>query len=179
MRRERATAALAALVVGPLALAGCAWIGDVGSNKYTCPNVGQAPGADKIPLFGPAGHASKDVVVGGRIYDISTNCERDKVGLVIDAKITFVADRASAATKDATLPYFVALVDPQQRVLTEESFQITVQFVGGEAERRMPPEDITVHLPVKDPTVGNAYYVIVGFQLTPDQIAFNRSAQGQ
>ena len=29
-------------------------------------------------------------------------------------------------------------------------------------------------LPVKNPGMGNAYSVIVGFQLTPDQLAFNR-----
>ena len=111
MTRERATAALVALLFGPLALGACTWIGGIKQSDLTCPAVVPAPGADTIAMFSPAGHASKDVVVGGRIFDLSAKCEREKVGLAVNAEIVFMAQRATTEIKDATLPYFVALVD--------------------------------------------------------------------
>ena len=89
---------------------------------------------------------------------------------------SFYAERASLDIKDAAFPYFVALLDPDEHVLTEAGYQLPIQFLPGESYRRMPAEKITVHLPVTNQASGAAYTVVVGFQLTPNQIAFNRAA---
>ena len=39
---------------------------------------------DAIALFGPGGHAMKDVMVGGRFYDLSAVCTPLKVGWLPD-----------------------------------------------------------------------------------------------
>ena len=142
----------------------------------TCPKIMPAPGADTIALFGPGGHTVSDVKVGGKFSGLHSTCVREKVGVAINAQIQFYAERASLDIKDATFPYFVALLDPNEHVLTEAGYQLPIQFLPGESYRRMPAEKITVHLPVKNQAEGGAYTVVVGFQLTPDQLAFNRAA---
>jgi hypothetical protein len=176
MPRDRVTAALTALAFAALMLSGCS------SDKkvdITCPKIMPAPNADKIALFAPGGHAAKDVVVGGRITDLEGKCVREKLGVTLNAQIEFYAQRATMDIKAATFPYFVALVDPDGRLLTEEAFTLPVPFLPAESYRIMPAEKITVHLPVKNQEAGSAYTVLVGFQLTPDQIAFNRGARAQ
>jgi len=178
MARDRVTAARAALALAVLALpilglAGC-------SSKQadlTCPKVLPAPGADTIVMFGPGGHDAKDVIFGGRIYDLQGKCLHDKVGLTVNADIVFYGERASRELPNVTFPYFVALIDPADKVMQEEGFKVPINFVPGERYRQSPVEHISVHLPIKNTAVGGAFTVLVGFQLTPDQLAFNRSKQ--
>ncbi len=177
MARDRVTAAYAALALALSVLSGCS-----SSEKRAemgCPKLMPAPGADRIALFGPGGHAAKDVLVGGKITDLTGKCRRDKVGIVLNAEIRFYAERADMGMKDATFPYFVALVDPDEHVVVEEGFKYPFPFLPGESYRLLPAEKITVHVPVKTLSQGNAYTVLVGFQLTPDQLAFNRSTRPQ
>jgi hypothetical protein len=174
MARVRVTAACAALAFALLALWGCS-----GNKKLdlTCPKVMPAQGADTIVLFGPGGHDAKDIIVGGRIYSLDAKCLQQKVGMTVDADIVFYGERTDRAQPNVTFPYFVALIDPTDKVLQEESFEVPINFVPGEIYRRSPAEHITVHLPLRNVASGGAYTVLVGFQLTPDQLAFNRSRQ--
>jgi hypothetical protein len=176
MARDRVTPACAAFALAVSTLSGCS------SEKQAeigCPKVVQAAGADTIALFRPGGHTVNDVMVGGKILGVDAKCVREKVGVAVNAEIEFYAQRASLDIKDATFPYFVALVDPNQHVLTEEGFQFPFPFLPGESYRHLPPEKVTVHLPLKNQADGGAYTVVVGFQLTPDQLAFNRTARTQ
>lgn len=176
MSRDRVMAAGAAFALAASLLSGC------GSSKQadlSCPKIMGAPGADTIALFGPGGHAAKDVMVGGKISDLQAKCVPEKVGVAVNAEIQFYAERASMDIKDATFPYFVALLDPQEHVVLEEAFQFPFPFLPGKSYRRLPAEKITVHVPVKKEGEGGAYTVVVGFQLTPDQLAFNRTARAQ
>ncbi len=175
VRRAGALAVAAAAV----SLAGCGGFGSTRAG-LTCPPIMAAPNADTIAFFKPGGgHDPKDVLVGGKFYKIDSTCAREKDGVVIDAEITFYAQRVIMETKSVTLPYFVALVDPQQHVLSEESFQLALPFPAAEYYRESAPEKITVHLPVEDQAQASAFTIVVGFQLTPDQIAFNRASHPQ
>ncbi len=175
VRGVRIRAAAAAALLG-VAVTSCS-----GTRKdiaqMTCPELVAAPGTDTIAMFRPGGHSAQDVVVRGKIYQASVHCQREKTGVAAMAELTFYAERAGPQITGATLPYFVAVVDPTQKVLAQESYQIHFVFFSGEPYRRLPPEKITVHLPVRSTAAANNYAVVVGFQLTPDQLAFNRSSR--
>jgi hypothetical protein len=141
-----------------------------------CPHLIPAPGADSIVLFGPGGgHDRKDVIIGGKVYSATATCTRESVGLAVNAEIEFYAERANLLVKDTVFPYFVALIDPQEHVLVQESYQVPIEFHPGESYRRTYAEKITIHLPVQNRAAATNYAVVIGFQLTPDQLAFNRS----
>jgi hypothetical protein len=175
MRRVRAMQALGVLALA--ALAGCSSESTTG--PVACPRIIPAPGADTIALFGPGGHEQKDVLVGGRFYDISASCTQLKVGFDINTQISFYAERANNGIPNVILPYFVALIGPGEKVLTEEQYQEKLEFIPGEPFRRTLAEKITVHVPLRSKADSASYTVVVGFQLTPDQIAFNRAARAR
>jgi hypothetical protein len=172
-------ASCASLAAAAFLLAACAWIGGTHTSTMTCPKIMAAPGADTIAIFGPTGHELKDVVVGGKIDAISAQCAPGKDMIVMNAAIRFEAERISNAITEASFPYFVALVDPSRKVLTENQFSVSFKFLPAEPARHVPTENITVNLPVKDQATGSDYTVFVGFQLTPDQLALNRQTHAQ
>jgi len=172
-RAARVASALAAMAV----LAGCSSSKPNAGNP--CPSIVAAPAADSIFLFRPGGHERKDVIIAAKVYQLNVACTREKTGFAVDAEIEFYAERVSNLVQDTTLPYFVALVDPAQHVLLERAFTVPIQFLPGEGFRRTYPEKITIDLPVRDRASATGYAVVVGFQLTPDQLAFNRSVRAQ
>jgi len=140
-----------------------------------CPRLIPAPGADSIVMFGPGGHDRKDVIIGGKFYSATATCTREPVGVAVNTEIELYAERANLLVKNTVFPYFIALVDPQERVLVQDSYQVPIEFNPGESYRRTYAEKITIHLPVRNRAAAANYAVIIGFQLTPDQIAFNRA----
>jgi hypothetical protein len=162
------------------ALATVALTAGCGTSKelaaMTCPKVLPAPDADTVALFPPSGaHDARDVQVAARIMDASGTCQREAHGIAVLLEIKAHADRANPGIKDADLPYFVALIDAQQHVLTQVGYNLHVEFLPGETYRNTPAERLTVHLPLKTTAAGAEYSIVVGFQLSPDQLAFNRS----
>jgi hypothetical protein len=175
MGRVRAMQALGVLALA--ALAGCS--SGTTTGPVACPRIIPAPGADTIAQFGPGGHEQKDVLVGGRFYDLSASCTQLKVGFDINTQISFYAERANNSIPDATLPYFVALIGPEEKVLAQEQYQEKFAFIPGEPFRRTLAEKITVHVPLRNKSDSASYTVVVGFQLTPDQIAVNRASRAR
>jgi hypothetical protein len=172
-------AAAFAVAVAAAPLAGCTWFGST-KEGLNCPPIVQAPNADTIAFFRPGGgHDAKDVLAGGKIFKIDSTCARERVGVAINFELQFYVQRVFPQTKSVTLPYFVAVVDPGQHVLSEQGFQVALDFSGADYYRESKPEKITIHLPVTDPSQAGAFTIVVGFQLTPDQMAFNRAAHPQ
>ena len=172
----RIRAVAAAAILG-MAVSSCGTSSSI--SKMTCPPLIAAPGTNTIAVFRPGGHSAQDVIIRGRLYQADVHCAREKTGVAANAELTFYAARVSPYIADANLPYFVAVVDPTQKVLAQEGFRLHVVFEPGVAIRKMPPEKITVHLPVQNTATAGNYALVVGFQLTPDQLAYNRSFRAQ
>ncbi len=71
-------------------------------------------------------------------------------------------------------PYFVAVTDAQGNVLSKEIFAASVAYGKDQTEVRQS-ESIFQNMPFPDSSSGQSYSVIVGFQLSPEQLAYNQS----
>jgi hypothetical protein len=60
--------------------------------------------------------------------------------------------------------------------LGKEQFNLGLDFPG-EAPTIRSTEKVTAHLPLKNPQLGNIYTIIVGFQLSKNEVDFNRAHQ--
>ena len=80
------------------------------------------------------------------------------------------ADRSRAAEFD----YFVAVADPQRNILAKEVFRVQFKFAPNE-QRVGTVEEIEPRIPLKARADGVDYQIIVGFQLTPEEIEWNRT----
>ena len=164
-------AALAALGLAAL-LAGCA--SDKG--QPACPGGVIPSDASKITRFRDGtGRDLTDVIAEGTIQDILVQCKYAKKLVDVDLQIAIVAARGPAdRSRVAEFEYFVAIVDPQQNIIAKQPFTIRFEFSDNRTQLGAI-EQIEPKLPLPDPSKGDQYKILVGFQLTADELAWNRS----
>ena len=169
--------ALAGTLVG---LAGCGMFAKK-EPAPPCPRVSLVPDVGQAIGFreGP-GRDLTDVRYRATIADAKGECSYGRNGLSVDMKVTIVAERGPASTPaPSELQYFVALVDPQRRILNKEIFTVKIAFASGQ-ERGAVEDEITIgpaRLPDRD-TVPD-YTILLGFQLSPEEIERNRRNAGR
>ena len=164
-----------ALMAGAAALllAGC------GNSLETsdCPRIGLLPDADRVTVFsGSGGQDVTDVVGTAKIVKVSGVCEVNEDGQIfvtLDVGLT-AALGPTVPTQPLVLPYFVAVTDADEQLLTKEPAQFTFRF--DEEERRVQSKVgiDTFPMPGVGSFVKDEYTVLVGFQLTPNQLNYNR-----
>lgn len=80
----------------------------------------------------------------------------------------------AAQESQATYQYFVAVTRKNIDVIEKKTFPITVNFPAGENVVRATENVGEIIIPrANDTTSGANFEIIVGFELTPEQIAFN------
>ena len=169
------TAARAMACFALLALAaGC---GEFKSTKdtYTCPAATTVPDLQTIARLADTGKDDA-VQTASRISAINSTCDKETAGVATYLSIEFAALRTGPQIKHADFPYFVAIADATGNILGKQEFTLGVDFPG-EAPTLRTTEKVTAHLPLKNPQLGNVYTVIVGFQLSKNELDFNRTHQ--
>lgn len=166
---SRLEACMAVLALAAM-LAGCS-----GSpEEFTCPSAAIAPDVDAVAIFAPGASADDaNVQAAGKIFDVSRECKNEKGGILINTLITINAVRLAPQVSRAEYVYFVAVVDSSRNILNEQRFTLDAQFTS--QNFRQYVEKISVHLPLQHVSTGGNYAIVVGFQLLPEQLEFNRT----
>jgi hypothetical protein len=163
-------AGIVALAV--LGLAGCSGFAEDRSS-FTCPAATTVPDLQTIARLVPGGK-DEDVQTAGRIASVNSSCNKETAGVATFLSIDFAALRAGPGIKHIDLPYFVAIADSTGNILGKQEFTLGLDFPG-EAATMRSTEKVTAHLPLKNPQLGNVYTIVVGFQLTRNEVDFNRA----
>jgi len=154
-----------------LALAGCATSPVL---PEICPQTGFIENADRAPFFD-----GDKVIVRATIAGFGGDCRfaKQEKGETakkaeIDLTVPFVARRSAESTqKSIELPYFIAVLSPDEQVLQRQAFRTVLTFnKDGHAEGE---ESHRVVIPVPAGAPADAYKLAVGFALTPDQLKYN------
>lgn len=172
-------ATLAALTLAAV-VAGC------GGNKPepACPRAVIPQDAATITRFrdGP-GRDLTDVLVTGNIQNILVDqCKYDKSAVdVNNFQIAITADRGPAdRSKTADFEYWIAIVDPDKKILTRQVFKQHFDFPDNlNHVGTVAGTDLALHIPLKDIMKAPDYQIIVGFQLTPQELEWNRSQRAR
>jgi hypothetical protein len=167
---------LPVVLLVPLA-AGCNVLNRSSEANFGCPS-GEVPReASKVTRFrdGP-GRDLTDIVVEGEIYDILIQCKREKQTVAVDLQIGFSATRGPAdRSRRADFDYWVAIVDGQRNVLSREAGRVRFDFKDNRMKLSYVSDEMEPLIPFKDPKEPSGYFIVVGFQLTPEEMAWNRS----
>lgn len=105
---------------------------------------------------------------------LDCNYDRNANTLVVNIKFAIRASRGPALTgADPQLPFFVAIVDADNNVLVKNVYNSDPQMSGRPAATYTEtvsnfPVPLAMDRPPSD------YEVLTGFQLTPDELAYNR-----
>lgn len=168
-----------ALLLVPMLMAACSSKKDVAP---ACPRVSVLGEAGTMTRFAPGpGRDILDIDFEAEVADVSSACRDHKrdgkpVSLVVLAPV-LVASRGPANTdRQAQFSYFVSVVDSAQQILTKQIFPVTIDFSGNRNRVAFRDDDppITVDVPNPGGAGARAYEILVGMQLTQDEIDYNR-----
>jgi len=178
------TTLIGAAALSFLALAGCRSTQEVlnigeaaDANPGPCPRAFALYDASRlVEIRGDGAERYGNVGFTGEIDRVRSLCryygERPIQG---DLTIDFSLGRGPAASGDTvTMNYFVAVTRKNIDVIQKAYFPLTVTFAPGQ-ERMTVTETIdNIVIPRKSETTsGENFEIIVGFEVTPEQRAFN------
>lgn len=172
-----------------LILAGCSaaasmvGLGEKKGPQYSCPATAIVPSADIIPIFAPGSPAQPqpaNLASTGLWGRYEGGCSyKDKADeVVFNLILNFSAEKGPMGQKlkKQNLPYFVAVLSPEQKILQREEFSTTVDFDNSAAGTST--EKHSIRIPVPGKTEAGKYQLVFGFILTPRQLNYNKEKHG-
>lgn len=159
---------------GLLAVAGCTLFGE--DETRPCPAVVKHQEISEAVQYAEGkGRDLIDLRFSGKIGDVAWKCTYDgNVSLEMVLEIQVLLEKGPAAKGQiAKFPFFVAITDKRQNILAKEVFTSEVEFPKGR-RRAGVIEEVEQIIPLKTDQTGADYEIIVGFQLTREQLEFNR-----
>ncbi len=133
-------------------------------------------GLDKVTVFGEQGGADlANVLYSAEVTQLAAVCTFKRNGAEVAAEFLLIADRGLGDRERIARPtYFVAITDPEGNVMAKEIFEAAIPF--NDNRRRVGrKEEIEPFIPYQGPDGDfTGYRVLIGFQLTPEQVDFNK-----
>jgi len=174
----------AAALTMVMALSGCQStkeafnVGEAGErNPGPCPRAFSIYDASRIvEIKGDGAERYSNVGFTGEVEKVRSLCryyaDRPIVG---DLEVEFALGRGPAAVGDtATYEYFVAVTRRNIDVIERQSYPLTVTFEPGQDRVYVTETIDEILIPrANDTTSGVNFEIIVGFEVTPEQRAFN------
>lgn len=148
-----------------------------------CPRVTIVDELGAINDFMDISDPSEYNLVSEATLDLEeSSCVYRKSNVSVDLKLAFysrLGQRGKLNDKDkpfVSYPFFVAVTNPDGNILAKEVFGASMTYDRGE-EKHTYFENLRQIIPIINPDKGKDYEILVGFQLTPEQLAYNRDMQ--
>lgn len=151
--------------------------------ELVCPTTGILEEASLMRVFASGAAAAP----AGVAYDLEfmrallLECElNDKQEMT--AKIRFEARaQPGPARAENTIryPYFIALLDPNGKILDKKVLEGEAKFKSGDTQIRFAEEYDKIKFDVPEGKDGQGYEILIGFQLTREQVEFNRAQKAR
>lgn len=175
-KRAFLTTGAVALVAG--LLAGCA----PDRTVPPCPSVRVDNATANLTQFRPGpGRDVGDIAYQAEIVNYTGSCtqdlEEDRTGEAeVEMEVEFaMATGAAAEAGEIPLYYFVAIPRLAPDPAAKQIFEVRRKVSGGASKVERWKETINITLPIIKDRPAAAFDIYVGFQLTDEQLAFNRT----
>lgn len=140
-----------------------------------------AEAANLVKFRDGPGRDLTDVEYHGRIANVQLACLHDinqdtHTGkLTVDVTPVMLVERGPAnTTREATFPYFIAVTDTKKNILFRQRLTQKVAFPGNRTRQVINVEPSTLEIPLAKNQQGHDFIIYFGFDLTHDQLDFNR-----
>ena len=140
-----------------------------------CPHLGLLADTNRLTEFDGTTSAQFKATLGGEASQCVVK------GKVIHLRLKFkvtgtIADNAKHDTRK--VPYFVAVMQGSQ-VLAKQVYSVDVPFAGSARTVSVEERINRVDIPIGKGWTSDDYEVMIGFQLTRDQVDYNRQNASQ
>ena len=149
-------------------------------NAGPCPFVKTLYDASRYIEFKDGRQASSAVAFTGEIQGISAGCQyKDDQPIQVTMEMLLeLGHGPQAQGRQKTYRYWVAVTDRNRAVLAKETFELPVTFPEGQDRVYVTEQVGQITIPrATTTTSGSNFEVLVGFEVTPENAAFNREGK--
>ena len=177
---------IAALASSALTLSACSSFSGLSNlaestpNQGPCPAVGSVYEAQRIVEFASEGEQYTNIAYTGEITGVKLYCRYiDDNPIEAQIDVDFAFGRGQAAVSDThEYEFFVAVTRTNRAVIDKEIFPVRVKFPKGEDVTTQRETIGRIVIPRADSSISGANFeVLIGFDLTPEQLAFNEAGR--
>ncbi|MEL6324392.1 MAG: hypothetical protein AAGJ29_09600 [Pseudomonadota bacterium] len=148
-------------------------------NAGPCPTAGAIYEAARIIEFSDERESFRNIAYSGEITGVRLFCRYvEDEPLLAEVEIDFAFGKGpKGESRTHEYPYFVAVTRRNSRVLNRQNFLVTADFRSGQIATAQELVNRVV-IPRVDETISGANFeVLVGFDLTEQQLAFNQAGK--
>jgi len=162
----------------PLILPGCASKEKEKQVKRLCPQTAFVRSLERMNDYGGESPDEKVLVAAAKMKSVEGNCKYSDEGVDVDFTLNFVAEKSPRlGGNQIGFPFFVSIVTPEGKIISKEL--MTAEFKFGSDKKAELNEDLHVFIPMSKDADGTNYQVLMGFQLTEEQIKAVRKAEDE
>lgn len=145
-----------------------------------CPRVEAVEDLKMLSEFSDTNNQTEQNLISTvKITKIQSACSYEERSVTVDLKMDF-AGRIGPQSRSAagnspffSYPFFVAVTSANGTILAKEIFAASMTYAPGQNTQTYT-EKMRQIIPIENRDRGANYKVLVGFQLTPDQLSHNR-----
>lgn len=146
-----------------------------------CPQVELVDDLSSISDFTtPTGMIHENLVSRVDLSSAESTCKLSGNTAIVDLKIIFngiLGPKGKMKSSDKpffSYPYFVAVTAPNGKIMAKEIFAAPLSYNVNENEHSYY-ENLRQIIPIKNKNMANRYRILIGFQVSPEQLAYNRA----
>lgn len=145
-----------------------------------CPEALKVQDAQRLTRFKPGpGRDPRDVMFDAVLTQAATICSMSRDRMAIELKLIVAVNAGpSVGAGTSSVPYFVRLVDSNGVVRDGRDFNADFKLSTSNP-RGQSVEELTLTVPFARTSDLNAYRVAVGLKPTPEELQYNRRAEGR
>ena len=148
--------------------------------RSPCPQVEIVNDLSSISDFSSPKHQKKEYLISRvDLKSAESTCKLSSKTAIVDLKLLFngkLGPKGRNKTSEKpffSYPFFVAVTTPSGKIMAKEIFAASITYTAKENEHTYF-ENLRQIIPIKNKNQANNYHILIGFQVTPDQLAYNR-----
>ena len=164
-------------MAGVIALAACA--APQAAAPVACPRVLVDEDVGSLTRFRDGGGRDiTDIVVQAAIARIAGACEVTDEVVSVEFGIELVAERGAAGGATVDMPLFVAVIGGDGAVIDRQAFSERAGFEGNRTQVALR-DVFVIDIPRQQGVATDSYQIYVGFELSRDEVAYNRAQRAR
>lgn len=145
-----------------------------------CPQVELVSDLSSLSDFtNPNKPVEKNLISRVNLNSAASTCKLASKSAIVDLTLIFdgvLGKKGRQKSSDKpffSYPFFVAVTAPNGKIMAKEIFAASLTY-GANENKHTYFEKLRQIIPIKNKVHANRYKVLIGFQVTPDQLAYNR-----
>ena len=146
-----------------------------------CPQIEIVDDLSSISDFtNPKKQTKSHLISRVDLSSAESTCKLASKSAVVDLKLIFngkLGTKGRANKNDKpffSYPFFVAVTSPSGKIMAKEIFAASLTYGTNETTHTYF-EKLRQIIPIKSKSNAKAYKILIGFQVTPDQLSYNRA----